>query len=126
MPLQQSHLLLTVVYDPDLFERDQLFNFIVHLIAELLNNFFVGLKADFKELFSRLIDGRRYKPTPRPEHAIFGTNVFHHAAQALQNNPFRWCIRGLNSNTGIGIPKRSVPAEDKSFITGEKQHPLMG
>ena len=52
---------------PKSFERDQLFDFIVHLIVvsqKLLNNFFVGPKPDFKELFSRLIDDRRFEPTP--------------------------------------------------------------
>ena len=59
LPLQLSHLFLIVVYDPNLFEGNQLLDFIVHLIVvsqELLNNFFVGPKPDFKELFGRLVD----------------------------------------------------------------------
>jgi len=44
---------------PKFFERNQLFDFIVHLIVisqEFLNNFFVSPKLDFKELFGRLVD----------------------------------------------------------------------
>ena len=66
--LHQSILIIDIVaHDPNLFERDQLFDLIVPTSVEsqkLLNNFFVGPKPDFKELFSHLIDDRRFEPTP--------------------------------------------------------------
>ena len=59
--------LLIVIHNPNYFERTQLFDLIVHLIIisqELLDNFFVCPKSDFKKLFGRLIGDRRFEPTP--------------------------------------------------------------
>ena len=67
LPLQQSHLFLTVVYNPNLFERDQLFDFIIHLIVvtqELFTDFLMRPKTNFKELFGGFIDNGRFETAP--------------------------------------------------------------
>ena len=105
-----SSLLTTQIF----FRGDQLFDFIVHLIVvsqELLNNFFVGPKPDFKELFSRLLMTEDLNPlhdTNRP-----------YSAPKFFITPPNWSktIRSTGASVDLtwtqilGVPKPSVPAE---------------